>query len=967
MDPYHIRVADIPIGADLTKLEFMITNVIVSDTPPVEIPYDARAACSTGFASSLPRINKSFVQPAATVLIHATAACGATTCVRVHGFQPHLTYRYTSNNQRDQLIDELQTELRIPKLTATLITAHRMWGWVPSPSDPSQPELCKFVRVSFPSAQSRRRAIFMGTTKGCVPCEAKADVTSMFFDLTSLVPSSWFRFKAAPRRHALSKRFSHAQLECEVNIKVLQPVARDDIAPILIASVDIECFSSTGGFPCASNANDRVAIIGTAFWRVGTPIETTKVVVQCVGACGPVDGAHPETYQTEAQLLDAWRDLIVVHSQAEIVTGYNTFGFDYKYMCARAAATTRFFYNDQVIVQRNEPLVKELESNALGQNSMHLLGWGRVDIDLYTYIKAQHKLVMYKLDFVAEHFLGDHKVDLPYAELFTCMATGASPADMARAAFYCAEDCRIPLRLMKRLAVVPDFIEMSRVTFTTIPQLVTRGQQIKVFNQIIRHAHRHGYVVNDSPAADPDAEGYEGAIVIEPTPGFYNRPVATLDFASLYPSIMLAHNLCHSTFVADPAHLGIPGVTYETHDVGNDKSYTFVTSTPGVLPAILRDLLAARKRAKTSMAATTDPDAKAIYNSRQLALKVSCNSVYGFTGAVKRGMYPCIGIAESVTFCGRKLIQKTAALAVDAFKPVVARVIYGDTDSVFVLLDDPDMTAAEAFMHGERVAQFISDQFAQDITLEMEKVYKPLLLITKKRYIGLMHEPDRTGTVKFSKMDYKGIELVRRDNCKLVKDIYYGVVNPMLHEMDPAKSVSNLRTGISRLVADLVPTSEFIITKELRKRESYVNPCQSQLIVADKITTRSGGAVVPQVGDRLPFVIIADKGLHKVNDRAEDPAYVTSHPEVKIDRIYYLLQKVHNPIQTLFLPFDELRREVTQIFEDARIQISLQVDRQMTMAACIGEDAPPAAADAFAIPLPTGARMRCVPKRARKA
>ena len=965
MDKYNLRAADIPVGADLTALEFMITNVVVSDTPPIEIPYDARAACSSGFASSLPR--KSFAQPTATVLVHATSSCGATACVRVHGFQPHLTYKYASNFQREKLIDALQNELRIPKIATALVMARRMWGWVPSPSDPSQPELCKFVKVFFPSIQARRRAVFMGSTNGCVLCEAKADVTSMFFDMTSLVPSSWFRFRVAPRRHALSKRFSHAQLECEAGIKILQPVARDDIAPMLIASVDIECYSSTGGFPCASNADDRVAIIGTAFWRVGSPIESTTVVVQCVGACGPVEGAYPESYTTEAKLLDAWRDLIVVHTQAEIVVGYNTFGFDYKYMCARAASCNRFFYNDQVIAQKNEPMVKELESNALGQNSMNLLGWGRVDIDLYTYIKSQHKLAIYKLDAVAAHFLGDHKVDLPYADLFKCMAIGSSETEMARAAFYCAEDCRIPLRLMKRLAVIPDFIEMSRVTFTTIPQLVTRGQQIKVFNQIVRHAHRHGYVMNDSPAPDPDAEGYEGAIVIEPTPGFYDRPVATLDFASLYPSIMLAHNMCHSTFVSDPAHLGLPGVSYETHEVGCDKSYTFVTSTPGVLPAILRDLLAARKRAKKEMAATTDPDAKAIYNSRQLALKVSCNSVYGFTGAVKRGMYPCIGIAESVTLCGRTLIQKTAALAVDAFKPVVARVIYGDTDSVFVLLDDPLMTAAEAFCHGERVAQFISDQFAQDITLEMEKVYKPFLLITKKRYIGLMHEPDRTGTVSFSKMDYKGIELVRRDNCKLVKDIYYGVVTPMLHEMDPAKSVANLRNGIARLVADLVTVDEFVITRELRKRESYVNPCQSQLVVADKISSRSGGAIVPQVGDRLPFVIVANKELPKVNDRAEDPAYLVANPSVKIDRIYYLMQKVHNPIQTLFLPFDDLRREVTRIFDDARIQITLQVDQQMTISAFIGAGALPASADAFTLPLPVGTRMRSLPKRARKA
>jgi DNA polymerase elongation subunit (family B) len=171
--------------------------------------------------------------------------------------------------------------------------------------------------------------------------------------------------------------------------------------------------------------------------------------------------------------------------------------------------------------------------------------------------------------------------------------------------------------------------------------------------------------------------------------------------------------------------------------------------------------------------------------------------------------------------------------------------------------------------------------------------------------------------------------LQQPDNCKLVKDIYYSVVNPMLHDMDPDKSVENLRTGISRLVSDVIPIEEFIITKELRKRECYTNACQSQLIVADKITLRSGGACVPQIGDRLPFVIIADKSLPKVNDRAEVPAFVAANCAVNIDRMYYLLQKIHNPIQTLFLPFNALRREVTNIFENARIELSLQIDRQL--------------------------------------
>ena len=335
------------------------------------------------------------------------------------------------------------------------------------------------------------------------------------------------------------------------------------------------------------------------FWRVGTPIDQITSVVQCLGPCANVEGSIVESYNTESELLDAWRDLITIHSDADIVIGYNQFGFDYKYMGDRAelfnanwrSRCTRYNYSSKVITHHSKLVMKELSSNALGQNEMYTLGWrGRIDIDIFKYIASQYKLQMYKLDSVCEHFLNLHKVDLPYKTLFEYVKS--TPENMAKACFYCAEDCRLPIRLAKRLEIIPSMVEMSRVTHTPINQLVMRGQQIKVFNQLVWNAHRMGYVLNNPKHTD-NVDGYEGATVIDPTPGFYKSPVATLDFASLYPSIMLAHNLCFSTFVTEDKYRDIPGVDYETHQASEVKRYTFVTSTPGVLPAILRNLLAA--------------------------------------------------------------------------------------------------------------------------------------------------------------------------------------------------------------------------------------------------------------------------------------------------------------------------------------------------------------------------------------
>jgi DNA polymerase delta subunit 1 len=121
--------------------------------------------------------------------------------------------------------------------------------------------------------------------------------------------------------------------------------------------------------------------------------------------------------------------------------------------------------------------------------------------------------------------------------------------------------------------------------------------------------------------------GYEGATVLSAQTGAYYTPITALDFASLYPSIMMAHNLCYSSLVMSPKYDNLPGVEYETF--GNHK---FAQNVPSLLPAILDELKLFRKQAKKDMAvakAAKDDTMESIYNGKQLAYKISMNSVYG--------------------------------------------------------------------------------------------------------------------------------------------------------------------------------------------------------------------------------------------------------------------------------------------------------------------------------------------------
>jgi len=139
-------------------------------------------------------------------------------------------------------------------------------------------------------------------------------------------------------------------------------------------------------------------------------------------------------------------------------------------------------------------------------------------------------------------------------------------------------------------------------------------------------------------------EQFEGATVIEPKRGYYNDPIATLDFSSLYPSIIMAHNLCYTTLltIAKKKELNIQ----EDQITTTPSNSSFIKSSvrKGILPEILEHLLAARKKAKTELKQETDPLKQKVLDGRQYALKVSANSVYGFTGA-QMGKLPCLEIS----------------------------------------------------------------------------------------------------------------------------------------------------------------------------------------------------------------------------------------------------------------------------------------------------------------------------------
>ena len=573
--------------------------------------------------------------------------------------------------------------------------------------------------------------------------------------------------------------------------------------------------------------------------------------------------------------------------------------FDFPYLLDRAATlnVVKFPYLSRITELQTTMRLRTFQNKAHGKREFQEFELpGHILVDLLVVMQREHKLRSYSLNNVAQHFLKEQKEDVHHSIIATLQ--NGDEETRNRLARYCHKDALLPYRLMEKLMIGVNLIEMARVTGVPASWLIDKGQQIKVYSQILRRTFEEKLLF---PTMDvvPDSDSFQGATVIEPIRGFYDHPIATLDFASLYPSIMMAHNLCYSTLLHSKAaadKMGLEeGKDYEKTPSGD--LFICKSRKHGLLPRILHSLLTARKAAKKAMAQATDPMEKAVYNGRQLALKISANSVYGFTGATV-GKLPCLAISKSVTGFGRQMIDTTKNAVEEHYTKdngydESAVVVYGDTDSVMVDFGK-EIPIARVMELGEEAAARVSTLFPNPVKLEFEKVYFPYLLMNKKRYAGLLWtKPD-----KHDYLDAKGLESVRRDNCPLVANLVNKVLNTILLERSVEKAVTMVQQVISDLLMSRLDISHLVISKTLTMSKEEYAGRQAHAELVERMRKRDPGSA-PSVGDRIPYVIIQSERNARNFEKSEDPLFVLSK-NLPIDAKHYLDHQLKKPLLRLF-------------------------------------------------------------------
>ena len=558
--------------------------------------------------------------------------------------------------------------------------------------------------------------------------------------------------------------------------------------------------------------------------------------------------------------------------------------------------------------------------------------------------------------------------------------TNEGPTARAVIAKYCIQDCNLVQHLFSKVDVVTDLVEMSKLCSVPMSFLIFRGQGIKLTSYVAKKCRENGVLMPVINKGSKD-DGYEGAIVLEPKCGLYlDTPIAVGDFASLYPSSMLSENLCPSskvwTKIYDLAgnlvtetgqkilkesekkkpdepdkylYDNLPG--YEYVDIRFD-TFRYYRKNPkaraekikngyklcrfaqplssaegkeekAIMPSILQELLKARKDTRKLIPLEKDDFIKNVLDKRQLAYKVTANSLYGQLGAKTSTFYEP-DIAASTTATGRLLLTYAKRVVEECYGDAIvdtkygkiktnAEYVYGDTDSVFFTFNVSDNETGEKII-GHKALELsieiakeachnVSKFLKQPHDFEYEKTFLPFCLLSKKRYVGILYEHDPNK----GKRKEMGIVLKRRDNAPIVKDVYGGVIDILMKDRDIKKALDYVDTCLQELVEGTVPIEKLIISKSIRS--FYKNPKQiAHKVLADRIAEREPGNK-PTSGDRIPFVYVVNPNKKALQgEKIETPTFIRDN-KLQIDYSFYITNQIMKPLLQLFgLVLDDIWR-----------------------------------------------------------
>ncbi|KAI9021443.1 hypothetical protein CLU79DRAFT_753335 [Phycomyces nitens] len=593
----------------------------------------------------------------------------------------------------------------------------------------------------------------------------------------------------------------------------------------------------------------------------------------------------------------------------DILVGYELNNSSWGYLIERAAENGMNLVNELSRVQQESNVIAR-DSWGYKKSSVFRVT-GRHMINVWRLMKGELSFTSYTFESIAFHLL---HIRTPYYsnQTLTSWNKRYLPILKYRLYRYYLDRVKMNLDILDVSGIIKRTSESARIFGIDFYSVLVRGSQFRVESIMFRIAKPENYVLL-TPSRKQVGE--QRAIEclplnLEPETKYYDSPVVVLDFQSLYPSIMIAYNYCYSTCLGrvrgpgDDTTFGVSKLDIQKELLEalkdniivspNGVMYVDHSIRKGLLGKMLEDILSTRVMVKKSAKDYLDDKGLLrMLDIRQLTLKLIANVTYGYTSASYSGRMPAVDIADSIVQTGRETMERTIKY-INEHPTWGGRVVYGDTDSVFI--NFPGKTRSEAFALGYEISEQITKMNPAPIKLKFEKVYHPCVLLAKKRYVGSKYE----SPTQEPEFEAKGIETVRRDGTAATQKILKTSLKILFKSQDMSQIKDYLYRQWTKILANRVCLQDFIIAKAVRLGTYTEQSLPPGAQVAYKRMEQDPRSE-PQYGHRVPYVVIYRDGINaKLNEQAVHPEELLSDNSLRLNAEYYIRKQIIPPLSRVF-------------------------------------------------------------------
>ena len=544
----------------------------------------------------------------------------------------------------------------------------------------------------------------------------------------------------------------------------------------------------------------------------------------------------PALTGSEVDIINGFADLIR-EEDPDVITGYNIDNYDIR----------------KIIDRSKEKRMKDALPWGRDGSQPRLVSdrfWrvkGRLVADAWWAVKKQLRPKQETLNAVSMMLLGEQKLDVDPKYMDSEWAN-----DREKVIKYCFKDAELALRILLEVGTLRKDMDLAAVSKLTIEDVMTSGSSQLADSLLIRAADRKKVAVPLMGARIAGAEQIEGGYVHSMTPGLYHW-VCVEDFKSMYPSLIIAKNICFTTLCEDGEIVSPSGARFMSKE-----------RREGLLPRILEDLMAERDRIKKLMKQTQDPHEHNYLDGLQAAVKVLMNTFYGvFASTFYRFTDKSIGAA--ITAFAR---ANTIGI-INQVESEGIHVIYSDTDSIFMQSPVNDLEGSVEF--GKKMA----DRFSvEGGTLEFEKLLEPMFTHgMKKRYVGKIVWPQVS-----DELLVRGYEIRRSDSFDLQSKMLTDLFEMILAEKND-EALSMVRTTIQNVKSGNVDVSELVISKSCKGLDAYENPDRMANVQAAKKLIAMGYDFIP--GMKVSWIVTDSKSAPQVVEPYISGVEFTGKPDYK--------------------------------------------------------------------------------------